>query len=43
MFQESGKLIIDICKAAMKQDRKKISNIILRVADIEEEAYKILK
>jgi hypothetical protein len=43
MFQGSGKLIIDICKAAMKQDRKKISNIILRVADIEEEAYKILK
>lgn len=43
MFQESGKLIIDICKAAMKQDRKKISNIILRVADMEEEAYKILK
>jgi hypothetical protein len=43
MFQESGKLIIDICKAAMKQDRKEISNIILRVADIEEEAYKILK
>ncbi len=43
MFQESGKLIIDICQAAMKQDRKKISNIILRVADIEEEAYKILK
>ena len=43
MFQESGKLIIDICKAAMKQDRKKISNIILRVADIEEEAYKILE
>lgn len=43
MFQESGKLIIEICNAAMKQDKEKISNLILRVADIEEIAYKILK
>lgn len=43
MFRNSGKLIIEICRAAMKQDREKISNLILRVADIEEKAYKILK
>ncbi len=43
MFQESGKLIIEICKAAIKQDRNKISNLILKVAALEETAYKILK
>jgi len=43
MFQKSGKLIIEICKAAMKQDREKISNLILEVADIEEGAYNLLK
>ncbi len=43
MFQESGKIIIDICKAALKQDKDKISDFILRVADIEMRAYKILE
>ncbi len=43
MFQESGGLIIEICKAAMEQDKEKISSILLKVADIEEEAYNILK
>lgn len=43
MFRESGKLIIEICKAAMKRDREKISNLILRVADVEERVYEILK
>lgn len=43
MFQKSGKLITEICKAAAKQDREKISNLILEVANIEEEAYQILR
>ena len=42
MFRESGKLITEICKAAMQQDRETISNLIIRVADIEEKAYTIL-
>jgi len=41
MFEESGKLIIEICKAASKQDRKMISNLITEVANIEEKAYKL--
>jgi len=43
VFQKSGKLIIKICKAAMKQNREKISSLVLKIADIEEEAYKVLK
>ncbi len=42
MFRESGSLIRDICKAAIQQDRVKIAENILQVAEIEEEAYKIL-
>lgn len=43
MFQKSGELIIEICKAAMKQDQHKISSLILQVAEIEETAYGLLK
>ena len=41
MFEKSGKLIIELCKAASKRDRALISKLLLRVADIEEEAYKV--
>jgi len=43
LFNQSGKLIIDICKAAMDRDRKAISDLILKVADIEERAYGFVK
>lgn len=43
MFKKSGKLIIKLCKAAVKQDRKDISSFLLKVADIEENAYGLLK
>ena len=43
LFNQSGKLIIDICKAAMNRDRKAISDLILKVADIEERAYGFVK
>lgn len=43
LFNQSGKLIIDICKAAMDRDRKAISDLILKVADIEERAYGLIK
>jgi len=42
MFKESGSLIRELCKAALQQDRGKITENILRVAEIEEEAYKLL-
>lgn len=42
LFDKSGKLIIELCKSASKRDRASISELILKVADIEEEAYKIL-
>lgn len=38
-FRKSGRLIIETCKAAMKQDTKACSKLIAQVADIEEEAY----
>ncbi|MFH1188199.1 MAG: BtrH N-terminal domain-containing protein [bacterium] len=43
MFQKSGEFIIEISKAAIKQDANKISDLISKVANIEEEAYKILR
>jgi hypothetical protein len=43
LFNQSGKLIIDICEAAMDRDRKAISDLILKVADIEERAYGFVK
>jgi hypothetical protein len=43
MFEQSGSLIIDICKAAMRKDRNLISELILKVADIEEKAYNLIK
>lgn len=43
LFNQSGKLIIDICKAAMDRNRKAISDLILKVADIEERAYGFVK
>jgi len=42
MFEDSGKLIIELCKAAIKQDRDSISKLILQIANIEEDAYKLL-
>jgi len=42
MFEDSGKLIIELCKAAMKQDRDSISGLILQIANIEEDAYNLL-
>ena len=42
IFKDSGNLIIELCKAAMKQDRDSISKLILQIADIEEDAYNLL-
>ena len=42
MFESSGSHIIELCKSASKRDRGLMSDIILKIADIEEKAYKIL-
>ena len=43
LFTSSGKLIMDICRAAIKRDKKTISDLILEVAAIEEKAYKLVR
>jgi len=42
LFEESGELIKNICRAAGARDRSAVSNLILEVAAIEEQAYKML-
>jgi hypothetical protein len=41
--RQSGKLIIELCRAALKQDKQKTSNILVEVADVEEKAYNLIK
>ncbi len=43
LFRQSGEKIKILCEAALKQDKQAISNILIEIADIEEEAYKLLK
>jgi len=43
IFYESGKLIIEICRAAKQQNKEKIAETLARVANREEEAYQILR
>lgn len=42
LFEKSGKLIIELCKNAMKQQSEEISDLISQIADIEENAYQII-
>ena len=43
LFRRSGEGITDLCKASLEQDRRRISEDLTKIADIEEEAYKLLK
>lgn len=43
LFRQSGEIIIDICKAAMKQNRQLISDLIFKAAGIEEDAYRLIR
>jgi hypothetical protein len=43
LFRKSGDLIIELCKTAIKQDTEKCPDLITQIADIEEEAYCLLK
>lgn len=43
LFSDSGKEIIEMSKAALKQDKQTVSKILMEIAAIEEEAYVLLK
>jgi len=43
LFKQSGERIISLCKAALNQDRQKVSTILRQIADLEEKAYRLLK
>jgi len=43
IFETSGKLFTEICKAARKRDRKQISDLLIEAAYIEEKAYMLLQ
>ncbi len=43
LFKESGKFIMDICKAALERNKEEISGLITKVANIEEEACMLIK
>jgi hypothetical protein len=43
LFRRSGEKIMALCEAAMKQDKESVSNRLKEIADIEEQAYKLLK
>lgn len=42
LFTRSGELIVGLCKKALNYDGKACSELLERIADIEEEAYKLL-
>ncbi len=43
IFDKSAKLIIDLCKSAVKYDGKKCGEILMRIAELEEKAYQVIK
>jgi hypothetical protein len=43
LFRKSGDLIIELCKTAIRKDTEKCPDFITQIADIEEEAYCLLK
>jgi hypothetical protein len=43
LFRRSGEKIKKLCEEALKPNKKEVSNILLEIADIEEQAYKLLK
>jgi hypothetical protein len=43
LFRQSGREIMELCKAALKQDRQKASSVLMRISEIEEQAYRLLK
>jgi hypothetical protein len=43
LFRKSGEEIIGLCKASLQQQSQQISKALTRIADIEEQAYELLK
>ena len=43
LFRRSGEEIMRLCKAALEQDKQRISGALTVIAEIEERAYKLLK
>jgi len=43
LFRQSGKKIMKLCEAALKQDKQEVSDILVEIADVEEQAYRMLK
>jgi len=43
LFRQSGEKIMKLCQVTLKQDKQSISDILLEIADTEEQAYKLLK
>jgi len=43
LFRRSGEEIMKLCKAALEQDKRRISEALTVIAEIEERAYKLLK
>lgn len=43
LFRQSGERIIDLCRAALRHDRREASTIITQIADLEEKAYEMLR
>ena len=42
LFEKSGKLITDLCKASMEENTRTCSEVVAQIANIEEEAYNLL-
>ncbi|MDH5795467.1 MAG: BtrH N-terminal domain-containing protein [Candidatus Bathyarchaeota archaeon] len=43
LFRKSGRKITELCRAALDQDKQQVSNFLAEIADIEEQAYALLK
>ena len=43
LFRRSGEKIRQLCEEALKQNRQEASNSLLEIAEIEEQAYRLLK
>jgi hypothetical protein len=43
LFRQSGKKIMKLCEAALKQHKQEVADILTEIADIEERAYEMLK
>jgi hypothetical protein len=43
LFRLSGEKIMALCELALRQDKQGISDVLLEISDIEEQAYRLLK